>query len=667
MAVRTLAWRVLLPKLAQKDELRFASRQVRSVEINGSFYSLQRPSSYSRWYEETPADFVFAIKGSRFLTHNKKLRGCSVPLANFFASGVLALEDKLGPILWQLPPQLPFDAERLEEFFALLPQTTAAAAALATQHDARIKHGSYLDVQSDRPLRYALEVRHESYDDPALVKLLRAHGVALVVADTAAKFPYLEDVTADFVYARLHGDEQLYVSGYGHAALDRWAAKIDDRVVFHEHGVEGAVDEGDDRGRGAGSFELADQLRVLLDGSFRARRAHAHVRIDRPRHLESARWPRAHAGRRAARPTHEKVHGVRLVQLTRRSVRAAQNRERRRRHHRCVRMRRTCDDHERAERARARDRCVRCGRRTACTDVCMVPASASRRIDRDHRIDVDAFHQELATYNRRRLTPAYGFAEWRDELAEEHAWRVQEGELFERARDELAERATEAPGDPDAFVAWFEALKESGPGQGDPLFPWLAETASREAMIWFLTQEVAGEAGFDDLVAMAQVKLPPQPKLEMARNYWDEMGQGKASGMHGPMLEALAHELGIAPHGPVVVESLALSNLMIAMGANRRLAFHAIGALGAIELTAPGRAAMVNAGLKRLGVGGEARRYFALHATLDVKHSIAWNGEVLRPLVACDPRAARAMAEGALVRLDAGRRCFERYRAELGV
>ena len=114
----------------------------------------------------------------------------------------------------------------------------------------------------------------------------------------------------------------------------------------------------------------------------------------------------------------------------------------------------------------------------------MVPASASRRIDRDHRIDVDAFHQELATYNRRRLTPAYGFAEWRDELAEEHAWRVQEGELFERARDELAERATEAPGDPDAFVAWFEALKESGPGQGDPLFPWLAETASREAMIW---------------------------------------------------------------------------------------------------------------------------------------------------------------------------------------
>lgn len=225
---RYTPWRgVFYPKgLAQKNELRYASQKMRSVEINGSFYSLQRPSSYAQWRAETPDDFLFAVKGGRFLTHNKKLRDCAQPLANFFASGVLALEEKLGPVLWQLPPQLPFDAQRLEEFFALLPRSTAAAAEVARRHDERIKHGAYLDVEDDRPLRYALEVRHETYDDPAFVKLLRKHCVALVVADTAGKFPYLEDVTADFVYARLHGDKKLYVSGYGRESLDRWAARV---------------------------------------------------------------------------------------------------------------------------------------------------------------------------------------------------------------------------------------------------------------------------------------------------------------------------------------------------------------------------------------------------------------------------------------------------------
>jgi uncharacterized protein YecE (DUF72 family) len=221
-------WRhVFYPKgLPQHRELEFASRRLRTIEINGSFYSLQRPSSYLRWYEETPADFVFSVKGGRFLTHNKKLRDCAGPLANFLASGVLALEEKLGPILWQLPPQLRFDADRLESFLTLLPATTAAAAELARGHDGRLRHGAYLDVRADRPLRYALEVRHESFRDPAFVALLRRHRVALCVADTAGKWPYLEEDTADFVYVRLHGDKRLYVSGYGSGALDAWAQRL---------------------------------------------------------------------------------------------------------------------------------------------------------------------------------------------------------------------------------------------------------------------------------------------------------------------------------------------------------------------------------------------------------------------------------------------------------
>jgi hypothetical protein len=279
--------------------------------------------------------------------------------------------------------------------------------------------------------------------------------------------------------------------------------------------------------------------------------------------------------------------------------------------------------------------------------------------------EVEDFHRSLTAFNRRRLAPTCGTTSWRRELADEHAWRMREGELIEQEQAKIADRAAAAPTDVEGFVAWFEALEKNGPGQHDPLFPWLADEAPREAMIWFLTQEVAGEAGFDDLVALTQIKLPAQPKLELARNYWDEMGQGKRGGMHGPMLEVLAKELGIAPNTPVVWESLALGNLMTALGMNRRFAYHSVGALGVIELTAPARAAHVNAGLKRLGVAGEARRYFALHATLDVKHSIAWNREVLRPLVASDPEIARAIAEGALMRLEAGRRCFERYRAKL--
>ena len=228
---RYAGWRgVFYPKgLAQRRELEYASRQFPSVEINGSFYSLQRPEFYRQWYRETPDGFVFAVKGSRFITHMKKLRDVKTPLANFFASGVLALDEKLGPFLWQLPPVFRFDdlkAERLARFFDLLPRDTAEAAALARRHDRRVSHRSWMRTDARRPLRHAIEVRHESFATPGFLKLLRDHDVGLVVADTAGRWPFLEDVTASFVYVRLHGDEELYVSGYTPEALDAWAERI---------------------------------------------------------------------------------------------------------------------------------------------------------------------------------------------------------------------------------------------------------------------------------------------------------------------------------------------------------------------------------------------------------------------------------------------------------
>ncbi len=277
-------------------------------------------------------------------------------------------------------------------------------------------------------------------------------------------------------------------------------------------------------------------------------------------------------------------------------------------------------------------------------------------------------HRELARYNQLRLAPGLPSPLWQQALETELAFRIREGRLVEIERQLVAERAALAPSDPDGFVAWFEDLKHSGPGQNDPLFPWLAQQASLPALCWFLAQEVAGEAGFDDLVALTQLKMPVRPKLEMARNYWDEMGRGTASGMHGPMLELTTVELGLKSHGTEVVwEALALSNVLIALAGNRRYAYQSVGALGAIELTAPGRVTYVHEALKRHDISGSGRRYFALHATLDVKHSEAWNAEVLRPLVAEDPRTARALAEGALMRLMAGARCFARYRQHLGV
>jgi hypothetical protein len=237
----------------------------------------------------------------------------------------------------------------------------------------------------------------------------------------------------------------------------------------------------------------------------------------------------------------------------------------------------------------------------------------------------------------------------------------------EAERQQVSRELRDVPTEPSQFVRWFEGLEQTGPGQHDALFPWLAERANHQQMCWFLRQELAGEAGFEDLVALTQVKLATRPKLELARNYWDEMGQGHQGGMHGPMLAMLAQSLHLQPDGQTVWQALALSNLMVALATARHYAYQSVGALGVIELTAPGRSELVNAGLKRLGIGGAARRYYALHATLDVRHSAAWNREVLQPLVESDPAVAPRIAEGALLRLRAGQRCFERYREELWV
>ncbi|MGU3457496.1 iron-containing redox enzyme family protein [Brevundimonas sp. M1A4_2e] len=279
--------------------------------------------------------------------------------------------------------------------------------------------------------------------------------------------------------------------------------------------------------------------------------------------------------------------------------------------------------------------------------------------------DPAGFHRRLAHWNHRRLAPATPGRAWRDDVRYDAEMMLVEGDFIERARVEAAPWLADLPATADGFVAWFEALKGSGPGEADPLFPWLAETASMEEMRWFLLQEVAGEAGFEDLVAMAQVKMPTRPKLELARNYWDEMGRGSEAGMHGPMLDRLATALDLHPRiEETAWPSLALGNTLVAFSTQRRYAYHALGALGAVELTAPWRAAHVAEGLKRLGVGVE-RKYFALHATLDIAHSEAWNEEVLRPLAQERPECVRALAEGAIMRLMAGARCFDAYRAHL--
>jgi uncharacterized protein YecE (DUF72 family) len=231
--------------LVQRRELEYVAERFDTIEINGSFYSLQRPASYQRWAASVPQDFRFAVKGGRYITHMRRLSGVEAPLANFFASGLLALGPKLGPVLWQLPPRLTFDEARLDAFLAQLPRTTLQAAELARRHDARLEGRTWLEVDADREVRHALEIRDESFRDPAFLRLLERHDVAFVVADTAGRWPLLFEATARLVYVRLHGDVELYTSGYSDAALDEWADRIrgwadagHDVVAYFDNDVE---------------------------------------------------------------------------------------------------------------------------------------------------------------------------------------------------------------------------------------------------------------------------------------------------------------------------------------------------------------------------------------------------------------------------------------------
>jgi hypothetical protein len=280
--------------------------------------------------------------------------------------------------------------------------------------------------------------------------------------------------------------------------------------------------------------------------------------------------------------------------------------------------------------------------------------------------DAEALHLGLARWNRRRLAIQTPDDDWQAKLNEDQRMLRLEGAFVEAFRAHVAGDVAGVPTDPDGFLSWFEGLKDAGPGQWDPLFGWLEADADLAQMKWFLTQEAAGEAGFDDLVAMTQVKLPARAKLELARNYWDEMGRGAMGGMHGPMLDRTVQGLELTPTiEGTLWQSLCLANTMTAFATTRRYAYQSIGALGVVELTAPTRVACIDQGLKRLGRSPDQRKYFALHAHLDVEHSAAWNAEALAPLVSEDPACARYIAEGAIMRLMCGEQCFETYRAHL--
>jgi uncharacterized protein YecE (DUF72 family) len=294
--------------LRHDDELGYAASKLNSIEINGTFYSLQRPGSYASWRDRVPEDFVFSVKAPRFITHMKRLKDVAAPVANFFASGLLRLGEKLGPILWQLPPSLALDPERLERFLDLLPHDTRAAARLARKHDSWMKGRVWLEPEADAPVRHALEVRHASFDDPRVFRMLGERGVALVVADTAGEWPYLEERTADFIYARLHGDEKIYVSGYTEAALRRWAERFRrwtdgerDAFVYFDNDVKvrapyDAMELARLLSRPPKKLQLKPDDKLHLPAHLRRRRAHpARAR----RVLRADRAPDRRAAQRA--------------------------------------------------------------------------------------------------------------------------------------------------------------------------------------------------------------------------------------------------------------------------------------------------------------------------------------------------------------------------------
>ncbi len=220
-------WRgVWYPKgLPQRRELAYSSHRLGTVEINGTFYSLQKPEYFRDWAAQVPDGFRFSVKGPRFVTHMKKLRDVETPVANFFASGLLALREHLGPVLWQLPPNLGYDEQRLDDFLTSLPRTTIAAGRLAKEHDQRLDDRAYTGPVTRQPLQHAVEFRHKSFEDH--LDLFARHDVAVVVADTAGKWPLvLEQTSSSLTYVRLHGDAELYASGYSDDALRTWAERI---------------------------------------------------------------------------------------------------------------------------------------------------------------------------------------------------------------------------------------------------------------------------------------------------------------------------------------------------------------------------------------------------------------------------------------------------------
>lgn len=214
--------------LRQRDELSYAAARFGSIELNGSFYSLQRPERYAAWRAAVPEDFVFSVKGGRFITHMRRLRQPRQALANFFASGVLALEDKLGPVLWQLPADLPFDAAVLDAFCRELPMSTGEAARLAADHDEKLDGRALTTATRDRPLVHALEVRNAGFGTAECIDILRAHGIALVISDGAGRWPLLRELTSGIVYVRLHGHTELYRSDYSPQSLGYWARQVDE-------------------------------------------------------------------------------------------------------------------------------------------------------------------------------------------------------------------------------------------------------------------------------------------------------------------------------------------------------------------------------------------------------------------------------------------------------
>jgi len=282
--------------------------------------------------------------------------------------------------------------------------------------------------------------------------------------------------------------------------------------------------------------------------------------------------------------------------------------------------------------------------------------------------DPFTFHASLAKFNMKRVAVNVPSSSWEEDLHSELHFRILEGRFLEELRSLILPMTNGSQGDAKHFVSWFESLADWGPGQYHPLFDWLANNATADQMKWFLMQEAAGEAGFEDLVAYTQVKLPVQAKLECARNYWDEMGRGKPKAMHGPLLEAMVKGLELKPSiDSTVWESLALGNTMLGLATSRRYTYHSLGALGVIELTAPWRAAKVSQAMQRLEFPRKVRAYFDLHAALDVLHAREWIKEVIRSLVIENPSCAQFIAEGALMRLQCGQLCFDRYSQELGL